>query len=217
MKTSTLVKVAAASVAMLLIAVGVMAQGARGKGGRKGVGRPRAAIIAVGKENRLEFAGDKAKVMRAMQQSFKKVRERAVVTDMELRLFGKLNYLAVHLEGPRKILSTLFFELAPNTEGTAYHTNGPHVVTCVVDQGCTKTCVLVPETNTNLPDCYCPASGGDPGCNFKINKLYIGELVDDFNYSLLAIGFEPAKDENTPREESTPKSNNLRLTPRPKH
>jgi hypothetical protein len=205
MRKSTLTRTLLAGVTVLLVAAGVMAQGTRSKGLPESSGKSRAAIIAVGKENKLEFAGDKAKVMRAMQQAFEKVKEREVVKEMSLRLFGKLNYLAVSLEGQGDTYSTLFFELASNNEGTAFHTNGPHVVTCVKEKGCSQTCVLVPTTSTNLADCYCPTSTDKHSCNFKINKTYLPSLITNFNELLLADGFTLAPEEGATKD-NTPNS-----------
>jgi hypothetical protein len=203
----------------LLCAAGVTAQVTKSKGMPEKKGDPARVIIAVRKESSLEFVKEPARVVRAMQRAFEKVRERETVREANIRTFDKFNYLAVSLEDQSRNRSTLFFELVPVSEGSAFHTVGPHVVTCVLIGNCKGTCVVIaPNTNVNPdPSPHCDCLEGQKltrACNFKINKLYIPDLQAAFKAELLADGFETGGDANTPVED-TPKGYKPPAAPRP--
>jgi hypothetical protein len=223
----SLVSLLFALAAALLVNSGAAAQGLRGKAleqrGAKRAAGSRTARIAVGQGERLEFAGDKSRVMKSMQQALERVKEREVVRDIAIRSFDQKNYLAVRLEDQRKSFSTLFIELVPDSEGSAYHHTGPHVVTCnTVGFACVDFCAIVePGKHGNTSPftiCRCLTEGdgstNSDSCRFKINKLYLPQLMDSFNAELLAVGFEESSGEGTateigpkdkrPRPKSTP-------------
>lgn len=205
MKTSNSVQAMFATMVIALVATGIMAQETKTKELPGSKVKSRVAIIAVRRDNKLEFVGGKSKLMRSMQQAFARVNEKEVVNDMDLRSFAKLNYLAVSLVDQRKGRSTLFFELEPDSGGTAFHTNGPHVVTCVNSGNCVGFCIIIPPYTAGNPDPspHCDCAGGNTTghrCDFKINKAYLSDLVASFNRDLLANGFELAPDGNAPSE-----------------
>jgi biopolymer transport protein ExbD len=225
MKKSTLVTAMLVTIAILLVATGIMAQETKREVvQKKGASSP-TAVVVVSKNNKLEFVREKSLLIKSMRKAFEAVREREVVKDIVIRSFEKANYLAVKLEDQRKNASTWFIDLVPVSEGSAYHTAGPHVVTCVQDKGCKGECIVVPpNTAANTmpsPECRCFTASGvlEPGhtaCNFKINKVYIPVLLAAFNRELLAIGFEAAPDGSTPSEVN-PKDKKPSSSPRPKN
>jgi hypothetical protein len=158
----------------------------------EGPPRKKTAIIAVSKGKKLRLAGDKSKLVRSMQQAFESVKQKEVVRDLTIYSVGKLNYLAVNLEDQKTNRSTLFIDLIPIDEGSAFHTVGPHVVTCVHQGSCNKGCYIIPPYTpvgplfptgnpTAFTECECYGDEiGSHACNFKINKAYLGELVAVF-------------------------------------
>ncbi|HEY0386520.1 MAG TPA: hypothetical protein VGC64_10935 [Pyrinomonadaceae bacterium] len=176
-------------------------------------------ILAVRKENRLELVKEPERVMRAMQRAFEKIQERETVREVKISTSDKFNYLAVSLVDQSKNNSTLFFDLVPVSEGSAFHTVGPHVVTCVKSGNCNGTCIVIaPNTNANpSPSPHCDCFEGNTltrACNFKINKVYITRLQAAFKAELVADGFETGGDGSTPVQ-TNPKVNKTPATPRP--
>lgn len=202
-KSAPIIKAMFAMTAILLAAVSVLAQGTKTKAAaatadkRAASTRSSSAVVAVGKEGRLDFVKDKALVLKSMQRAFEKVKEREIVKDVNVRNIYKVNYLVVNLEGQKKDASMLFLPLVPVSEGSAYHTIGPHVVTCVNVSGCgLYNCITIQPGNMNSspsPICQCYGQGNTPGtCTFQINKGYLPALLDSLNAELLAVGFEEA-------------------------
>ncbi|HEV2913482.1 MAG TPA: hypothetical protein VGX92_09385 [Pyrinomonadaceae bacterium] len=190
MKNLNLLKAVFAMMTILMVSIGVTAQVRQIKGAKE-----KPVIVVLNKDNKLEFAMEKPRLMEAMQQAFKKVDENEVVRDIDIRTFEKVNYLAVGLEDRKYGASTLFIQLEPVGEGTARYSTGPHVVTCVQVKGCAGNCVVVPP-NTAVnpmpsPACRCwsaqygySTSTDHNACNFKINKSYISELIAAFDGSV---------------------------------
>lgn len=188
MKNLNLLKAVFAMMTILMVSIGVTAQDRKIKGAKE-----KPVIVVLNKDNKLEFAIEKSRLMKAMQQAFKKVGENEVVRDIDVRTFEKVNYLAVGLEDRKYGASTLFIQLEPVGEGTARYSTGPHVVTCVQVTGCVGTCVVIPPyTGVNTmpsPDCRCwsPQNGYSTdhnACNFKINKSYLSDLIATFDGSV---------------------------------
>ncbi|HVF57420.1 MAG TPA: hypothetical protein VM934_14800 [Pyrinomonadaceae bacterium] len=205
MKNLSSVKATLAVAAMLLVAPGVMAQA--GRNGKAAPGRKaksRMAIVAVAKDNRLEFARDKGSVMRSVQRAIQRVKAQEVLQDVDIRSSEKVDYLAVSLQDRRRNTSTLFIQLEPAGNGsTDYRQPGPHVVTCVDTSACGKNCFVIPATNTTLTSCFCKIPGGETNtrrCTFRINKVYMQSLVAQLNLALLAEGFEEAPGEGRATE-----------------
>lgn len=153
------------------------------------------AIVAVKKDGKLQLAGDQYKFVKAMQRAFEKVKEKEFVRDAHISAVGKKNFLAVNLEDVKQARSTLFIELIPVGESSAFHTVGPHVVTCVNQNNCPNNdCILYASgTITNpTPFTHCECRGDPIGtqnhrCNFKINKLYIGDLIAVFKDNVRSL------------------------------
>lgn len=206
------------SALVLLFASVASAQLVRGGGGTPKSKRPRTAVVARGEGGRLELVKEKSVFVRSMQRAFNKVGERATVRDVSVRTFEKVNFLAVKTEGGRREVTTLFIQLETvgGSGPAAFHHTGPHVVTCVVNQGgCAAPddeCVVLPggAGGNTMPGgecrCWSYLRGYDPNrhaCNFKINKTYTPLLLSSFDAELPAAGLVEATEEGAGGEGGT--------------
>jgi hypothetical protein len=152
----------------------------------------KAAVVAIKREGHLQLAGDKERLIGAMQKALNSIEEGAVVRDINIRSFEKISYLAVLIEKQ----GTLFLQLEPsdgNVQGI-YRLEEKYLY--CASGGCTM-CDLVmtgPVTVNSLggPHCECDKAlnqGPTSGCQLK-PRLYVSKLVKQFDTELLAIGFE---------------------------
>lgn len=138
----------------------------------------------------MQLAGDKDKVIGAMQRALDSGVERAIVEDINIQSFEKVSFLAIRL----KKQGTLYLQLEPSGGGiqAIFYVGEEKYLYCA-SEGC-GLCTL----NMNAPGgptCDCggvtPIAGAANGCRLK-PKLYVNKLVLQFNAELLAIGFQVA-------------------------
>jgi hypothetical protein len=161
----------------------------------------KAAVVAIKREDKLQLVGEKDRLIRAMQKALNGVKEGVVVTDISIRSFEKVNYLAVLIERE----GTLFLQLEPSDGGIAgiYYVGDEKYLYCA-SAGCTA-CDLVmtgPVTVNGLggPHCECDNDinqGPSSGCKL-MPRLYVNLAVRDFNEELLATGFKEAEAGTSP-------------------
>ncbi|MBD0369802.1 MAG: hypothetical protein ICV60_03040 [Pyrinomonadaceae bacterium] len=155
----------------------------------------RAAVVAIKRDDRLQLAGEKERLIAAMQTALNSTREGGVVTDIKILSFEKASYLAVLIEKQ----GTLYLPLEPSGDGFAgiYYVGDEKYLYCA-SGGC-SSCKLV-MTGQNVltgqtgPRCECDAvtnQGPTTKCELR-PRLYVNKLVASFNDELLAIGFEEA-------------------------
>jgi hypothetical protein len=200
MKKLNLVVVTLAISALLLLAVSASAQviGKAEAGERAGTksARAKAAVVAVKKDDRVEFATDKARLLAYVQKVFKNTKERGVVTDISLRSFEKEQYLAVKL----KEQGTLFLHLEPTGSGIQgiFVVGYDKYLYCAYE-GCTS-CFL--DRSQGNVVCSCDTTinqGPSSGCKLK-PRLYVNLVIAELNDLLLAEGLAPATGEGTETE-----------------
>lgn len=201
MKKLNLVAVIFAMSALLLLAGSVTAQDlsraeAASRAEAKAT-RGKAAVIAVTKDNRVEFSIDKERLLRSVRGVFEKTKERAVVTDINLRPFEKDYYLAVQLERQ----GTLFLHLEPVGGGIQgiFVVGDDKYLYCAYE-GCTS-CFL--DRSSGPVVCTCDTTinqGPSSGCKLK-PRLYVNLVLAELNDTLLAEGLVPVTDEDNPTEE----------------
>ena len=152
----------------------------------------KAAVVAVKKEGRMQLAGDKKKVIGAMQRALDSGEERAAVQDISIQSFEKVSFLAVRIEKQ----GTLYLRLETSGGGIQgiFYVGEEKYLYCA-SEGC-GLCTL-DMNGPGGPTCNCggiPPTGGAPnGCRLK-PRLYVSKLVADFNSELLAIGFQEAEE-----------------------
>lgn len=149
----------------------------------------KAAVVAIKREDRLQLAGEKERLINAAQNALNSLKERGVVKDVRIRSFERGSYLAVLIEKR----GTLFLPLEPSGGGVSgkYNLGNANYLYCA-SAGCTA-CELV-MTGMNGPYCSCdPALNQGPtgGCEMK-PVLYAHMFVAALNRELLAVGFEEA-------------------------
>lgn len=153
---------------------------------------PKAAVVAVKREGRMQLAGDKDKVIGAMQRALDSRKERAVVQDISIQSFEKVSFLAIRLEKQ----GTLYLQLEPSDGGiqAKFDVSKEKYLYCASD-GC-GLCTL-DMYGPGGPTCNCggipPNAGAPNGCRLK-PKLYVNKLVLQFDAELLAIGFQVANE-----------------------
>lgn len=182
-KTAPTVKAMFAMTAIMLAALSVMAQD-----GGKASPAPRAAVktevkgkagarkssaVAVKRGDRLEFVMGKERMMSYTQRAFDSLGEKAVVKDISIRPFEKVNYLAIQLERQ----GTLFLALQPTGGGIQgmFDVSEDKYLYCA-SEGCTS-CYLTRAGGPVRCECDIPLNTGpSTGCKL-MPRLYVNKLV----------------------------------------
>ena len=201
MRKTKLVAITIAMSAVLLLAGSVTAQElnraeARDRGAAKAA-RGKAAVVAIKKDDRVEFATDKERLLGYVRKVFENTKERAVVTDISLRSFEKEYYFVVQLERQ----GTLFLQLVPTGGGIQgiFYLEKDKYLYCAYE-GCTS-CFL--DRSNGPVVCTCDVTinqGPSSGCKLK-PRLYVNLVIAEMNELLLAEGLALAPEEDNPAEE----------------
>lgn len=151
---------------------------------------PKAAVVAVKREGRMQLAGDRLRVIDAMQRALNNGKEPGVVRDISILSFEKASYLSIQIEKQ----GTLYLQLLPSVGGIQeiFHTGDLNSLYC--SGGCTA-CSLVPSSLSQGagPRCECAEENQGPSTNCKLYpRRDVRQLAQQFNVELLAIGFETA-------------------------
>jgi hypothetical protein len=149
---------------------------------------PKAAVVAVKREGRVQLAGDKQKVTEAMQRALNNGKEPGVVRDIRILSLQKANYLALQIEKQ----GTLYLQLQPSNGGVQgiFYVGDLNSLYC--SGGC-GACKVVPSSLSQGtgPQCSCAEENQAPLTDCKLYpRRNVGQLVAQFNHELLAIGFE---------------------------
>lgn len=183
-----------AMLAILLVAGGAMAQGARGnviKGTSARGGK--AAVVAVKRGDRVEFAADKERMMGYIQKAVTQTNRGDVVKDIYIQTLEKSSYLAVRIEKQ----GTVFLGLTPSDGGIkGKFVIGPDIVRCVGDCGCHLAWQQIGTNPQAQLVCACGANenapnepqGGGP-CHMEAVNKY-AQLATKIDVVLAVEGFE---------------------------
>ena len=149
---------------------------------------PKAAVVAVKREGRVQLAGDKRRVTEAMQRALNNGKEPGVVRDIRILSVQKANYLAVQIEKQ----GTLYLQLQPSNGGIQgiFHVGDLNSLYC--SGGC-SACALVPSSLSQGtgPQCSCAEENQAPLTDCKLYpRRNVSQLAAQFNGELLALGFE---------------------------
>jgi hypothetical protein len=155
---------------------------------------PKAAVVAVKREGRMQLAGDKARVIQAMQRALNNGKEPGVVRDISILPFEKASYLSIQIEKQ----GTLYLQLQPSGGGIQEIFTIGDLNSLYCSGGCTA-CSLVPASLSQGagPRCECAEENQGPSTDCQLYpRRDVRQLAQQFNLELLAIGFEVA-DEGT--------------------
>ena len=154
----------------------------------RGSRSPKAAVVAVKREGRVQLVGGKEKLIGAMQRALNSGKEPGEVRDIGVLSFEKLNYLAIRIEKQ----GTLYLQLEPSDGGIQeiFHIGDLNSLYC--NGGC-STCNLIPASLSQGTGPECSCAPGNQGLSTDC-KLYprrdVRQLAQQVNAELLAIGFE---------------------------
>jgi hypothetical protein len=146
--------------------------------------------VAVRREGRVRLAGDKGKVVEAMQRALNNEKEPGVVRDIGILSLEKANYLVVRIEKQ----GTLYLQLEPSNGGIQgiFHIGDLNSLYC--SGGC-GACKVVPSSLSQGtgPQCSCAEENQEPLSDCKLYpRRNVSQLAQQFNGELLALGFEVA-------------------------
>jgi hypothetical protein len=189
---------------LLIVASSAMAQTSRNAmEGRRLT--TKAAVVAIKRGDKLQLAGEKDRLIGAVQKALDSVKEGGAVRDISIRSFEKVNYLAVLIEKQ----GTLFLQLEPSGGGIqGLYLLEEKYLYCA-SGGCTACDLFmtgpVTANGPGGPHCECDKTinhGPNSVCQLK-PRLYVNKLVQQINVELLAIGFEETEEATSSSE--TPK------------
>lgn len=156
----------------------------------------KAAVVAIKREDKLQFAGEKGRLIGAIQKALDTVEQRGVVRDISIRSFEKVNYLAVLIEKQ----GTLFLQLEPSGGGIQGLYRLEEKYLYCASGGCTHCDLIMtgPVTTNSLggPHCECDKAtnqGPTSACQLK-PRLYVTKLIFQIDKELLAIGFDAVEE-----------------------